>query len=159
MQVWTNDGPVPYQGAPLALEIRTFARRKNDYTWGPFFTDSDGVLSIGRRELDLAAAGHRSAGFMDYAELEDSFALVEIIHYSVADIARIIQAREARWTMLLDGEEELYGSLPALCERLRTSGNHRLAPPTEYYGRLRDEWTDPTRHAEYTYFVVPAQSA
>ena len=159
VQVWRPNGPSPYRGPPLAFEIRTFARAKNDISLGPFFTDLDGRLSLTRRQLELSAASTYDSGGMDYVAIEEAFSFVEIVHYSPAAITRMIHSRETSWTMELRGEADLYGSLPSLIDQLRRCGNRQVAPPAEHSGRLRDEWTDPTREAEYVYSVIPVQSA
>jgi len=61
---WTPHSTTPYVGQPIAFNIRTFARAKNDYTLGPFFSDSAGVLALTRREFEYSAAGHLDAGAM-----------------------------------------------------------------------------------------------
>ena len=158
-QVFEGGRLRPYQGSPLVFGVQTFARAKNDYHLGPLFTDERGILIVTNRQLELCASAELSTGLMDYVDVHDAFSFVEIVHWAPEEVARAIRARTSTWTSLLDGEEELYGSIEALLTRLRQSGNDQFAPPAATYGRLRDEWTDPARVVEYSYSVTRVAAA
>src|SRR5450432_3316371 len=105
----TTGGPVPWDGPELAFWVRTFARSKNDYRLGPFFSGEKGILTISRRECELHAAATLDSGIMDFHPVVEGFALVEIVHWSADDMLRAIEARSRVWTSLLAGEAELFG--------------------------------------------------
>ena len=159
VQLWSPSETKPYGGLPLAFRVRTFARAKNDYDLGPFFCGHDGVLAITRRQLELAAAAVLSTGLMDFDAIDNAFPFIEIVHWSGLELERAIDARSKTWTMLLEGEAELYGSVSELLSRLRSSGNASLRPADERYGRLRDEWDGTRPERTYTYTVSLVRSA
>src|SRR6266480_4528661 len=72
----------------LAGGVRTFARQKNDYHLAPFFSGADGRVVITHDELDIAAHAELQTGLMDYGWLGDSFAYIEIAHWSPDQIGR-----------------------------------------------------------------------
>jgi hypothetical protein len=82
VQLWSPSETKPYRGLPLAFHVRTFARAMNDYDLRPFFCAQDGVLTITRRELELAAATELSSGLMDFDAVGNAFPFVEIVHWS-----------------------------------------------------------------------------
>jgi hypothetical protein len=139
----------------IAYSIRTFARVKNDYRLGTFFSDDTGVLVLTRRQLELSAQANLSTGLMDFASVADGFPLVEIQHLSADDIQRAITSRTTVWTNELDGERELYGSMAQLLASYRRVGNAHLAPPTVTC--LRDEWDGTRPTVIYDYPVVRAR--
>jgi len=132
---------------------------KNDYHLGPFFSGENGVLTITRRQLQLAAAAELSSGLIDYDAIENAFPFVEIVHWSGYELERAIDARSKRWTSLLDGEAKLYESMSELLRRLRASGNASLLPAHERTGRLRDEWNGTRPDRKHPYIVSLATSA
>lgn len=155
-QIWNGADVEPYRGGPLAFGIVTFARAKNDYYLGPLFTDESGVLSVTNHQLELCARAELSSGLMDYTSIHDAYALVELVHWSADEVARAVKSRTTAWNTLFDGEAELYGSVDSLVARLRQCGNRHFAPPTQHYGRTRDEWTDASRTVRYTHTITRA---
>jgi hypothetical protein len=151
--VWSPTGTTPYSGASMAFETRTFAREKNDYLLGPFFSDESGILTITRRDLELSTQAELSSGLMDYASITNSYSFVAISHLSREGIARYVDSRTMTWTRELDGEKELYGSVAQLLDRLRSSANGQFRPATPAYGQLRDEWDGSRPIVEYDYRV------
>ncbi|HEX6718574.1 MAG TPA: hypothetical protein VF088_15815 [Pyrinomonadaceae bacterium] len=106
---WTSEfKDVPFTGSPLALEIRTFARSRNDYHLGPFFSDPDGRVMITRALLAASARAQLDWGLMDYAPIDDCFALVEIVHWSADHVQRAIEARSDG--LFSEHERTLWGS-------------------------------------------------
>lgn len=124
-----DEGETRAIGFPIAFSIRTFARSKNDYHLGPFFSDHTGVLALTRRQLELSAQAKLSSGLMDYASVHDGFPLIEISHFSADDIERAIIARKTHWTDELEGEHELYGSVAKLVASYRGVRVPRNAGP------------------------------
>lgn len=153
---------VPYQGAPIVFGVQTFARQKNDYHLGPFFSDGSAVR-ITRDQLELLARVHLDFGLMDYVVLEDGFSFVEIAHWSAADVKRALEARQpevARGSFFSAHERELWGSPADYCERLRRSASARMRPAPKAGGLvIRDEWDGSRAEYAYTYRVAPDASA
>lgn len=147
-----NDAEMDGIGLRIAFSIRTFARSKNDYHLGPFFTDDTGALALTRQQLKLSAQAALSSGLMDYASISDGFPLVEISHLSAADIERAIKSRTTHWTQELDGERELYGSVGNLVACYQGASNGQLAPPSPPFSR--DEWDGSKQTVEYEYSVL-----
>ena len=143
----------PYDGPQLAFSVRTFARTKNDYRLGPFFSGDQGILTITRRQCELHVAATLDSGLMDYAAISEAFSLVEIVHWSTDELRRALEARSSVWTSLLAGEAELFGSVESLKARLLSAGNSLVRPPFDSCGRLRDEWDGRKAEPQYNYTV------
>ncbi len=158
---WTPSGAaqdLPYAGPPLALGIQTFARRRNDYHLGPFFSDSDGLVTITGEQLESSVRAHLDWGLMDHADVRESFAFIEITHWSEAEIERAIHVRESG--VFSEHEARLWGSLEQYLHLLRSSANRRLRPPAPGAGqRVRDEWDGSRSIYEYSYRVHPSALA
>ena len=156
---WTSEfKDVPFTGPPLALEIRTFARSRNDYHLGPFFSDPDGRVMITRALLDAGARAQLDWGLMDYAPIDDCFALVEIVHWSADDVQRAIEARSDG--LFSDHERTLWGSLKEYLDLLRSCANRRLSPVLPGAAqRIRSEWDGSQEEYKFEYRVHPSALA
>jgi len=152
---------VPYGGPPLAFGVRTFARFKNDYHLGPFFSDQ-GVVRITRADLERSARIQLSFGLMDFRPLDECFALVEIAHWAPAEVERAIEARgtEVRLGRFFSElEAEQWSSPEAYVRRLREVANRRLSAAIPGAQIIRDEWDGSALEREYTYRVHPSAAA
>ncbi len=159
VHVWRDGALGAYSDDPLVFGVRTYARVKNDYHLGPIFTDQKGSALVPRSQLDAYRRATLSSGLMDYAGLEDAFSFVQILHWSPEDVRRAIETRSHVWNALLDGEEELFGSIDALIARLRETANVRYVPPGAASGHLRDEWTNSTYEPAYDYTIYAVPTA
>jgi hypothetical protein len=167
IRVATRAGPVTarrdvaYGGPPLAFGVRTFARVKNDYHLGPFFSDQ-GVVRITREELERSVRIELSFGLMDYRPLDECFALVEIAHWSPALVEgaierRATELREGRFFSELEAER--WGTPAAYVKRLQDTANRRLAAAIPGAQVIRDEWDGTAPQREYAYRVDPSAEA
>lgn len=160
---WT--GPIqaprdtPATSRSIAVSVQTFARAKNDYHLGPFFSEN-GVIRITRSELERAAAVELDFGLMDYYALAECFSLVEIRAWSAAQVERALGARKAEMKQgrFFSGHDaERWGTPAAYVARLKECGNRNLKDPVLF--RVRDEWDGSKRDVEYEYRVPPAATA
>ena len=143
----------------IAFSVDTFARAKNDYHLGPFFS-RNGVLTITRFELERAAAVELEFGLMDYRSLSECYPLIEIRAWSAADIERAIARRQPelkRGRFFSDRETEWWGSPAEYVQRLETSGNRNLDDPVWF--RIRDEWDGTKGECEYEYRLPQSATA
>jgi hypothetical protein len=160
VRVLTWEGPIqaPRErpvSRPIALEVHAFARAKNDFFLGPFFSDA-GVVTITKEALERSAAIHLDFGLMDYHALSECYSMVEIRALSAADVDRAIQARKAelkQGSFFSKHETEWWGSPKDLVGRLKESGNRDLKDPGPI--RVRDEWNGSKLDVEYEYRVPP----
>jgi hypothetical protein len=143
-----------YPFSNIAFTIHVFARHKNDYHLGPFFSDEHGVVTISKELLEISAEAERETGIMDYGSIDECYSLVEIRLCSENDLVRAISARQV-WG-LLGREASVWESKESLIERLKQAHNKSLIVQ-EGLGldRLRDEWKDGMRKCSYDFFVRP----
>lgn len=153
---------IPYAGPPVAFVARTFARYRNDYHLGPFFSEGD-RLHISRQQLDLSVRAHLDLGLMDHVDIRDGFALIEMLHWSPEEVRRAIEFRAGeveRGSFYSDCEAKLWGTPSDYVSLLRASGNLRLPPPVRSGGFIiRDEWDGRQANYEYIYHLQPLISA
>ena len=128
MQVSGNGQRIPLPLAGVALGVRVFARAKNDYHLGPFFSDAAGRIMIDRRALEASAAAELDSGLMDYARITDAHPVVELRIWTGDDIRGALKARET-WG-LLPAERALWPSLDDLRRALNAAPNGRLRTAT-----------------------------
>ena len=152
----TRERELPYEGPPLAVIARTFARHKSDYHLGPFFSEGDRI-HITRAQLELSVDAHLDIALMGYVDIRDGFTLVEICHWSPLEVRSEIEARAAeleRGAFFYEREARLWGTPSEYVARLRSAGNLSLAPPIRSGGSvIRDEWDGRQAHYEYVYWV------
>ena len=165
IHVLTRAGPLQAQREALvitpsiAVSVQTFARGRNDYRLGPFFSEN-GVIDITRAELERAAALHLDFGLMDYYSLAECFALIEIRAWSAVQVERAIEGRKSemeRGRFYSSRDTEQWGTPAEYVRRLRESGNRNLEEPVWYH--VRDEWDGSKQDVEYEYRVPSAASA
>lgn len=149
VSVWQRDGALPYRGAPIVLGVETYAREKGDYQLGPIFTDDRGHVELRRSDLECYAASARSSGLMEYADIEQAYTFVQIVHWSAEQIENAIRARTEAWTDLLEGEGALFGSVSSLVRRYREAGNAAFSPM--HWSPVRDEWDGGLAARRYKY--------
>ena len=147
-----------YEGPPLALEVRTFARHKNDYYLGPFFSEGDRV-HITREQLELSVRAHLDMGLMDYVDIRDGFGLVEISYWSPDEVRRAIEYRGPeveRGAFYSEYEARLWSTPSQYVALLQASANLRLPPPIRAGGFvIRDEWDGRQPTYDYVYRLQP----
>lgn len=143
-------------GAPIAFGINTFARYKNDYHLGPLFS-TEGRVTVDRARLELLVALHLDFGVMDYAGIDDCFALVEIAHWSRDDVQRAIDARHvevSRGEFFSARDKVLWGTPRDLVNQLRASASAQMRSAPKVGGLvIRDEWDGSRETYTYTYRV------
>jgi hypothetical protein len=118
----------------LAVYIKTKARRKNDFSLGPFFSDKNGIIEISKTDFMNEVNATYDSGLMDYSSIETNFPEVEIIPYNKLEIERMINSRTQIWTSLLNGENERWDSINILVDNLRKSENKNI--DTEKFEKL-----------------------
>jgi hypothetical protein len=151
----TASRPLRVQG--LVFGVRTFARQKNDYHLAPFFSGADGRVVITHDELDIAAHAELQTGLMDYGWLGDSFAYIEIAHWSPDQIARAIEER--RLWGLIGRERERWKSVDDLTTQLRQAPNAHYRPLVAPFKPIRDEWDGTVIDRAYDYVMYPVADA
>lgn len=154
LSVWSDGGPQPYRGGPIALSVQTFAREKGDHHLGPIFTDTQGHVELTKTTLESYVACAADSGLMPFAPIASAYPFIEIVHWSGEQIQNAIHARTHSWTQLLQGESALFGSIAKLLQVYRACDNHlfselRLAP-------VRDEWDSPSEVRRYSYLLQRA---
>lgn len=144
-----NKSPVSISN--VLFGIRAFARRKNDFNLQPFPTDSGGLVTITKKELEADVAANYDSGVMDYAHIGDCSPFVEIRMLTEGEINGAVEARKI-WKKLLAGERDRWRSLDQLLTVYRNANNGRLladeSPP------MRVAWK--TDGADYSYNFVAA---
>ncbi|MBW3623910.1 MAG: hypothetical protein KY468_10935 [Armatimonadetes bacterium] len=144
-------GEHPFRVPNVVFCVRTFARLKNDYKLAPFFSDSEGVVTITRELCEIYAAAELDTGLMDYRPISDCFPLVEIYYWSEEELERAIEGRKT-WG-LLSAERQLWSSVDELINKYRTTANRLLRSPIPGVNRIRDEWDGSKDFIEYKYYV------
>jgi hypothetical protein len=148
----TGTERVPLAMAGVLFRIQLFARQKNDFRLQPFASDSGGLVTISRKDIEAAVAAKYDSGLMDFHDVNNCFPSVEISLLSQNDIDRAIEARKT-WTSLLKGERDRWTSVKQLLDVYRNANNRRLLsdglPP------IRDDWNKPGVEYSYTFAVAP----
>jgi hypothetical protein len=117
----------PLRVANVLFLVHTFAKRKNDFTLGPFVTDEEGVVTITKRDLLAEATAHYESGLMDYDAIENCQPSVEIAAMEPSEIEKALEARQRTWKMLLRGESERWATIEDLRKLYREAANKRIS--------------------------------
>src|SRR5690348_1277701 len=88
--------------------------RKNDYHLQPFGTDSAGLATITKDQLEAEVAASVSSGLMDYDPISGYSSSVEIRMLTEEEIKQAVKARKTIWRVLLDGERDRWQSIEEL---------------------------------------------
>lgn len=158
LQLCTPDTRGNWQPAAIpnfAVSVRVFARAKNDYDLGPFFSDQSGQISMTESALRALAAGELESGLMDYHDIvSGSFPLVEITSWSGERVTRAFEARKS-WGVLTP-EREIWPTKEALLGALHSASNSDFQiNDTVGYSTVRDEWDDPLLERSYEIHIFP----
>jgi hypothetical protein len=141
----------PVRMSDVLFRITAFARQKNDYRLQPFATDSEGLATITREQLEAEVAANHESGLMDYAHISRCSPVVEIGLLTDEEIRGAIDARKI-WTSLLAVERDRWESLEQLLTLYRNANNSGLLAPEP---AMRLVWNG--RGTEYSYlFLVVA---
>jgi len=146
----------PYLVEDVALIIRTFARHKNDYHLGPFFSDNKGFLIIAKGALEARVAESISYAGMDYVDVNTCYPLVSIYLMPQESIDFVIDRLQAG--CITERELELWNSTEELMEKYKNSGNKDLRISDNDAG-IRDEWDGSRSEYAYTTIVYPRSGA
>jgi hypothetical protein len=131
------------------------ATQKNDYHLQPFGTDSEGLATITKNQLEAEVAANVSSGLMDYGHISGYSSSVEIRMLTEEEIKRAVKARKTIWRMLLDGERGRWQSVEELLAFYEHANNRRLLALKP---AMRVTWSWDT--AEYSYnFPVAYRNA
>jgi hypothetical protein len=139
----------PCHCADLLLGVHAFARRRNDYSLGPFPTGSNGIARITKADLQAGVSDNLAADLMGHSDISDCHSSVEISLWTPDKILRIHDFRLSHWTSLLPGEQKRWSSMAdmfALYSRalLATRSLSDLCASA-----FRADWTDCA--AKYSY--------
>ncbi|MGA7192603.1 MAG: hypothetical protein WBW94_03155 [Anaerolineales bacterium] len=107
----------------LVLVISCFARKKNDFHLGPFFSTEEGVFRIDHSTLEIAELSTIDSGIMDYHRITNCYPDVQISLETVDDIKRIIKGRDV-WGVM-QREKPIYKNKTELLARLSDGLNKR----------------------------------
>lgn len=123
----------------VLFKILIFARHKNDFSLGPYKSDSSGKVTITKDDLRHEVAATYDSGLMDYAPVEDAYPSIEIRPYQQDEIERYIKSRTTAWTSLLKGEKERWDSIDELIDVFKNSTNHTLKG-WKLFAKIKDVW-------------------
>jgi hypothetical protein len=158
VQLCTPDAHANWRPAAVrnfAISTRVFARAKNDYDLGPFFSDASGRVIMTEVALRALAAGELESGLMDYYDIvTGSFPLVEITAWSGDRVSRAIEARKL-WGVL-SAERAIWPTKEALLDALGHASNSSFQiNETVGYSSIRDEWDNPMLERNYELRIFP----
>lgn len=136
----------PFHSPDAALFVRTFARRKNDYHLGPFFSDPEGIVAIDGAVCQRLADAHLEMGIMDRYRVSECFSLVELYHLADQHLESAIAAVKEYG---VPANQEWFCPKDEMLKRYRAAKNMNLQ---EVLFPLRDEW-EGKGEATYTYHV------
>ncbi len=140
----------------VLFRITAFARRKNDFQLQPFATDSEGLVSITKKELEAEATAHYDSGVMDYGHISACSPIVEIRMLTNEDIKRAVEARKI-WANLLAGERDRWKSLEELLTLYSNANNDRLRPSLPHESSsLCVSWNMPGITYSHRFVVAPS---
>ena len=122
-----DSGSNPLRVANVLFFVHAFAKRKNDFTLGPFVTNEEGVATITKRDLLAEATAHYDFGLMDYDAVENCQPFVEIKALEAMEIQKALDARTRTWNRLLRGESERWANIEDLRNLYRTAANNRIS--------------------------------
>jgi|SRR5579863_69805 len=140
-----DSGHKPVRVANVLFFVHTFANRKNDFMLGPFATDTEGVVTIMKRDLLAEATAHYDSGLMDYDVIENCQPIVEIAAMEPQAVEEALVARTNVWKTLLRGESERWTSIEELRNLYRTAANNRISVQA-----IRVRWDESTHEFEYS---------
>lgn len=136
----------------VLFRVAAFAAIKDDFVLQPFASDSQGLVTITKKELEAGVADCHDSGLMNYAHVNGCSASVEIRLLTVHEIRRAVEARRV-WKNLLAGERDRWASLEQLLDLYRDSNNGSLlidqSPP------WRVKWNEKEAEYSYTCMVAP----
>ena len=139
-----------YRVENVILGVHTFARFRNDYYLGPFFSNTDGLVTITKEALRAGVEQSIAYALMDYMDVDTCFPLIEIYFMQQKNIDFVIERLQAgritRW------ELELWNSAEELIMRYSNSGNKDLRIPSKGF---RDEWDGSQDKYNYNFIVTP----
>ena len=122
----TNNHCIAEPIAEIAIFIHVFAKTKNDYYLGPYFSNNDGLITIKKEEVEYEILATQDSGVMDYSSIEDAFSEVEICTYTQEQIDRMITTRKKVWTRLMKGEDKRWKTMNELLAKLGKCNNKVL---------------------------------
>ena len=110
----------------VIISIHLFAKYRNDYHLGPFFSNEMGEYFLNSNILIASAEAELATGLMDYEDYHNckDEAVIKIL--SVFEVSRLKNARKM-WGILKD-EKSLYESKEQLLSRIELSNNHKIEP-------------------------------
>jgi len=155
IQLLDPDGQ-PYLVEDVTLIIRTFARYKNDYHLGPFFSNKRGLVTITKEALKAEVAESISYALMDYVDVNTCYPLISIYLIPQERVNLIIDRLQAG--RITERELELWNSAEELMEKYKNSGNKDLRISDNDIG-IRDEWDSSKDEYAYTIIVYPKSGA
>ena len=147
-----NKNKLPLRIPYVLFRVTAFAAIKDNFVLQPFASDSEGLVTITKKELEARVADCHDSGLMNYAHINGCSASVEIRLLTDDDIRRAVEARRV-WNNLLARERDRWASLEQLLDLYRNSNNGSLlidrSPPWCV------KWSE--KEAEYSYkcTVVP----
>ena len=139
--------------ANVLFSITAFARRRNDFHFGPFPTDGEGIARITKQQLDAGVADEYESDLMGHVGVEECLPSVEIRVLSPEDIGRALEARKY-WRHLLSGERKRWSSLDELLALYRNATNIRLLMVPDS-SAIRADWSAPEAEFSYEFIVTP----
>ena len=146
-----DSGPKPLELPGVVFEVHLFARRKNDYHLGPFFSDAGGQIQISTEACRYLVEAEHESSLMDYAGLAHCDPVVTIRHLSGEEVARAAESRRTAWRQLLRGERHLFRSIEELIALYEAAPNGLLEPGGQL---LRVRWDGSESHPAYQYPVT-----
>ena len=117
----TTSSPLRLSG--VIVFIKASARRKNNYSLGPYWSNSDGLIEIRKEDLLSEVDSTHDSGLMDYAGINQCYPNVRIEIQNKSDIERITHCRKTAWKNLLRGEKERFQSMEEMISVYESSPN------------------------------------
>jgi hypothetical protein len=139
----------PYRCADLLLHIHAFARGRNDYSLGPYSTDSDGVARITRSDLEADVDSILDSDLMGHYAITECRPYVEISLWTPDEIVRAQKCRLTGWTSLLSGERRRWASMEELLALYSRALIATRSLLSLHAVPLRADWTDPAAKHSY----------
>ena len=138
----------------VLFRVTAFASYKNDFVFQPFASDTVGVVTITKNDLEAGIADCYATGLMDHAHISGCSSRIEIRLLSDEDISRAIDARKKIWTDLLPGERTRWNSMKGLVSLYKAANNARFLPDA-----IRMNWGE--EGAEYSgiFVLLPRSSS
>ncbi len=126
---------VDYIGNPLRIEniligIQTFATYKNNIDCSPFLTDTNGHITITKKDIQDRAKNFVQYGLMDYSTLESAKPGIEIYLWGNIAIDKYIDYRKKNLAR---------GNAGLVINQFGNSGKMLFTPSKELEDRIREE--------------------